>query len=60
MNNHNHFKIKALRREQKRRKIRYGATGGSFGAQAKRARVSRGYEGLPRALRPRIKLKLKK
>ena len=46
---------RAQRREEKLKKEKYGPKGGGFAAQAKRAQVNRGYEGLPKVLKPRIK-----
>jgi hypothetical protein len=54
--NNNHKKTKAEKRESKREKAKFSPTGGSFGAQAKRARVSRGYAGLPKALKPKVRI----
>ena len=48
-------KTRAERREENVEKKRYGPKGGGFAAQAKRAQVNRGYEGLPKALKPRIR-----
>ena len=48
-------KTRAERREENVEKERYGPKGGGFAVQAKRAQVNRGYEGLPKALKSRIR-----
>ncbi len=55
----NHKKTKAEKREEKRQKAKSAPTGGSFGGQAKRARVSRGYAGVPKALKPKVRIVIK-
>lgn len=48
---------RAQRREAKLKKEKYGPQGGGFAAQAKRTQVNRGYAGLPKALKPKIRTK---
>lgn len=48
---------RAQRREEKLKKEIYGPKGGGFAAQAKRTQVNRGYVGLPKALKPKIRKK---
>lgn len=48
---------RAQRREEKERKEKFGPQGGGFAAQAKRSQVNRGYAGLPKVLKPRIRTK---
>lgn len=52
------MRIKAEKREEKQTKKRYGPKGGGFAAQDKRMKVSKRYEGLPRALKRQIIVKL--
>ena len=54
-----HIKVKGERREVKREKERFAPTGGSLGAQQKRSQMNREYQGLPKALKPKINIKNK-
>jgi len=49
--------LRSEKREEKKRKKRYGPQGAGFAAQAKRATVNKGYAGVPKALKPRVKNK---
>ncbi|GEM_PF-1322420 len=51
-------KIKGDERAEKRRKEKFDPTGGGFSAQAKRAEVNRGYEGVPKVLKPKVRVHL--
>ena len=50
--------IKSERREVERQK-KTRVTGGSFGAQAKREQVNKGYQGLAKGIKKRIVAKTK-
>ena len=51
---------KGEKRTQKREKEKYGPSGGSWAAQAKRAQVNKNYEGMPPSLLPEIRIRVKK
>lgn len=53
-------RIKGQRREERQRKEKDAPTGGGFAAMAHRAVVNKGYQGLPRALKPKITIRLPK
>lgn len=55
-----HRETKAEKRASKREKEKYGPSGGSWAAQAKRAQVNKNYEGMPPSLLPEIRIRVKK
>jgi hypothetical protein len=49
---------KAQKRAEKRRKEKEGPIGGGWTAQAQRAQVNKGYAGLPKALKPKVNIRM--
>jgi hypothetical protein len=49
---------KADKRAEERRKKKHEPTGGGFSAQAKRAEINKRYEGVPKALKPKVRVRV--